>query len=109
MRKTIVAIILCGLLVPTTILAGSKHHGHHLDRLTEGLGLSEEQKGQIEIIFKEQHEKHKALREEGKERISAVLTPEQQEKFEAKREERMKHKRRHCSYHKRKGVDSAAE
>ena len=97
MKKTIVAIVLCGLLLPAAIVAESRHPGRHLDRLSEHLELSEEQKAQVGTIFEEQHEKHKALREEGKERINAVLTPEQQEKYTAHREKHKGYRRHHCS------------
>lgn len=88
------------------------------DRLTEELGLSEDQSTKVYDIMvdhcktmDELHAEMKALkmrmkaeREKTDEAIEAVLTPEQLETFRAKKEEMKKkhkeHKREHKSEHK---------
>jgi len=63
--------------------------GKHLDFLDRKLKLSDEQRGQVERILNDYHnrtqslkEQFESLRSEKQKRIQAVLTPEQQAKFE---------------------------
>jgi protein CpxP len=58
------------------------HQKHRIERLTKDLNLTDEQKSKVETIFKEQHDKFKALREETHSKLGTVLTPEQIAKFE---------------------------
>ena len=94
MKKRL-AMIACVLSVPLIAFAvpedqGGKgwHHGPNIERLTQELNLTDEQKSQLETIFKEQRAKHKALREEGKARMKEVLNDEQMAKMEEMRKNR---------------------
>lgn len=63
--------------------------------MTKELNLTEEQKPQVEALFKEQHEKIRAIREETRSRLEGILTPEQMAKFDEmkqKRKEKYKEK-----------------
>ena len=60
----------------------------HLDRLTKQLALTEPQRGQVEQIMNDYRGRFEALKrqmdalkQEKHDKINAVLTPEQQEKF----------------------------
>ncbi len=86
------------------------HHGEHLKKLAEKLGLTEAQIAQIKPILKDEkqakkalkadaaldkktrHAKMKEIRQSHREQILAILTPEQQAQFKAMREQH-KHKR----------------
>lgn len=77
------------------------HHDHHLQALSEKLGLTDDQKTKIEPIFKGQKEQLKALNADtsltddvrkatrrdiisaGQQQIRALLTADQQQKFDA--------------------------
>ncbi len=89
MKKTILTL----LLATAFSFAQNERRG---DRLAEHLALSAEQRPQVEAILKEQREtlqtarKNNASRDEMKsiqkktrERLAAVLTPEQMRKWEA--------------------------
>lgn len=52
-----------------------------LARMKENLGLSDEQVTQIKTLMTQQHEQMRAMREQGKANLTAVLTPEQAAKF----------------------------
>ena len=90
---------------------GSTSPDVHLQMLSEKLNLSEEQKAKLKPIFDEQAKQMKAVRDDTSltpeqkaakkkaiheathDQINAVLTPEQQEKFKAMKQEGMeKHK-----------------
>ncbi|MDD4913545.1 MAG: hypothetical protein PHW13_00735 [Methylococcales bacterium] len=82
-------ILAAALLLPlTTALAdpvdeGFKgRHGHNLERLAKELSLTPEQKASLETIFKEEHEKFRAIHEEIHSRVKAVLNGEQIAKWE---------------------------
>ena len=55
---------------------------HQVDQLAKDLSLSEEQKSQLDEIFKRQHEKFRALHEESHALVKQVLSPEQLSKWE---------------------------
>ena len=59
-----------------------KRMEHRLNRMKEKLGLTDDQISTIKTIMTEQQAGMKALREQGKEAINAVLTPEQVAKME---------------------------
>lgn len=93
MKKSI--IIALAVALPFTVNAADEreyhdwhHHGKRLEHLAQELGLSTDQKLQLETIFKEDREKLKAFHEENRNKIKAILTSEQQAKFEA-----LQHKR----------------
>lgn len=56
--------------------------GHHPGHLSKLLSLTPDQKTKVEEIFKEEHEKFRALHEEAHSRIKEVLTPDQVAKWE---------------------------
>lgn len=58
---------------------------HKLDHLAEVLQLTAEQKAQIDLIFKAQHEKFAAIHKESHDKVTALLTPEQAAKWEEMR------------------------
>ena len=99
--RVLISIIvagICGLTLAAT--PASAKHGHtdpakHLDKLTKKLKLTDEQRGQVDGILKEYqqrmqalHEQFEALHKEKHDKIKTVLTPEQQEKFDAMHEMR---------------------
>jgi periplasmic protein CpxP/Spy len=57
-----------------------------VDRLAERLDLTDEQSDKIRAILKEGHDNPEANRGELRERVAAVLTPEQRKEFETMRE-----------------------
>lgn len=57
-------------------------HQQRLQQLTEELSLTVEQQSQIEIVFKQQHEKFRAIHEESNNRIKQILTPGQMSRWE---------------------------
>jgi len=74
----------------------NKNKGSKAERLGEKLGLSEEQKMQVETIFKEQKEKRKALKTETQNLIQGVLNEEQKSKWQEmhlNKEKRCEHKK----------------
>ena len=107
MRKLTTLVASLALLVGAAAFAGDKcdgdcdkgegHKGHkgHMEKMAKCLDLSAEQQEQIKAI----HEKYcgqmkaadadakKALKEQMIAEVNAILTPEQQEKFAAKRKE----------------------
>ena len=98
---TVVALGLAIPLVATAVPPGPEgqvgwRHSQKIERLTKELNLTDEQKSQLDTIFKEQRAKHKALREEGRTRMKEVLTDEQMQKMDEmrkRRHERWKEKR----------------
>ncbi|MGR9105797.1 MAG: Spy/CpxP family protein refolding chaperone [Gammaproteobacteria bacterium] len=101
-RSAVLAVLLSlpmiVLAVPEGKAEGGWHHGPNIERLTKELQLSDEQKTQLQAIFKEQRAKHKALREEGKARMKEILNAEQLSKLDEMRERRHERwkQRRHC-------------
>jgi Spy/CpxP family protein refolding chaperone len=87
MRKTIIAVALCAAIIPV-LAATSPVHGPRLDRMAERLALTEEQKGQVELILTEQQQKRQALRDETRARMDEVLTEEQRAKLDEMRNSR---------------------
>jgi len=70
-------------------------HGHNLEHLTKALELSPDQKAKLETIFKEEHEKFRAIHEESHNRIKEVLNGDQIAKWEqiiSQRKDRRHHK-----------------
>jgi len=84
-HKTLAALVMSAVLLPAAALAHG--HGPDADRLAARLGLSPEQKTQVEQIFKDQRAKREALRAETRAKLAKVLTAEQMERLE---------RRRHC-------------
>ena len=80
--RLMMALTLCAGL---TFAQGGK-------RMAERLGLSEDQKPQVEAILKEQREASKALHQKTRDRLSTVLNADQMQKLE-KGQRKMKHRR----------------
>ena len=99
----------CGMLLaaqPALAHAGHQDPSKHLDRLTKKLKFTDAQRGQVEQIMNDYHtraqalhEQFESLRTQKHERIKAVLTPEQQAKFEQLSGKSRKH---HWGWHKKK-------
>jgi len=99
-----IATLAMALAIPLTVAAfpgggdGGRFEGHRgdkVERLAKKLDLNDEQKSKLEIIFKEQREKFKAIHQETRARMQEVLTPEQITKLDELR------KRRHEKWQKR--------
>lgn len=71
----------------------AKKHEKMLDRLDDRLELTDAQEDQVETLFKAAHQKHQAVHDETHKAIAGILTPEQLQKFEQMREERMDKRR----------------
>lgn len=80
------------MLAASPVFAKEGRHGDpqkHLDTLSKKLELTDQQRGQVEQIMNDYRGRIEALKgqmealqKEKRERINAVLTPEQQEKFQ---------------------------
>ena len=106
--KSLFSLFLALMLFQPLAFADSEKYCEPGAKLTEKLGLEENQVDPVQQIMKEQHEKRReifqanrealknsmsALHNETKERLSSVLTPEQLQKFEemhAQKMEKMK-------------------
>lgn len=95
MKKTLMTLTIV-LAFPLAALAYSGggpgpdgHHGRRVERLTKELNLTDEQKTKVEALFKEQHEKFKAIHDETDAKLGTILTPEQKTKLEEIRKQRM--------------------
>ena len=102
-------IMICALVVATVVHVHAQRQGHRevnpekmaermTQRMDEKLDLTEDQEKQIKALFleqasnrketqKERGEEMKAAREAHKQKLAAILTPEQKEKWEAERRE----------------------
>lgn len=63
--------------------------------LTKGLNLTNDQQQKLRAIHQDARQKREALRNETHQRIKQVLTPEQQQKLDARRDEIMKARAEH--------------
>lgn len=100
-------ILLASVLsLPFTAFADMGNHEapphHRLERLEKELQLNAEQKAKLEVIFNEQHEKYRAIHDETHARVKEVLTPEQNDKWQAMQQQRME-KRREKMQHRQAG------
>ncbi len=74
-------------------------HGRRMERLSKELSLTDEQKAAMETLFKEQHEKFKAIHEETRNKLGTILTPEQLAKMDEMKKHRLE------KWHWKKGGD----
>ena len=91
-RRVFTGVMVVMLAASSVAFAEKEHHGDpqkHLDRLSKKLELTDQQRGQVEQVMNEYRGRMEALRsqmealqKEKHEKISAVLTPAQREKFE---------------------------
>jgi Spy/CpxP family protein refolding chaperone len=110
MNKMLIAVAL-SLAIPAGVAAGmgnpgpgGPHRGPNLERMTQTLGLSQEQRAQLESVIQAQQEKRQALREETRTSIRAILTPEQQAQMDEMRQTRRARwdGHRHCQPRQRR-------
>jgi len=97
MKKTLLALTLAAA-IPAAVLAssddrGRPHRGPDLERLSERLDLSAEQRTQISALFEEQAAEREAMREKMRARMAEVLTPQQQARMKEMREDRREHRK----------------
>ena len=90
-----ISTILIGsaLLLATSITYADDHKSNsnnHIEKITKKLELTTDQSEKFKSIMKEGHLKIKAIRAETKEKINAILSPEQQAKMAEMRAKRMK-------------------
>lgn len=89
MKKTLAALALGAIIIPTAVIASGPHGDHRADKriehMSEQLQLSDQQRAEIQGIFEEQQAQHRAQREQMRERIGNVLTAEQKEKWARQR------------------------
>jgi protein CpxP len=107
MNKKIVILALA-LALPLTVAAFpgggfEGHRGDRLERMTKNLDLTAEQKGKLEVIFKEQQEKFEAIHQETRSRMQKVLSAEQMAKLdELKKLHQEKWQKRHEEWKNKK-------
>lgn len=87
MRKIIAAIALSALMAPVALMA-HPGYGKTGERMAEELGLSAEQRTQVEAIMQDAREQRKAQREATREKMNAVLNEEQRSKLEQMHQDR---------------------
>jgi Spy/CpxP family protein refolding chaperone len=76
-----------GIAAPTMVRADDKHMSpaereKKLEKMTSDLKLTQDQKNQVRTIKEEKYQKVEAAKKEAHEKIRALLTPEQQGKFD---------------------------
>lgn len=94
---TILAISILGMAAAFANAPSGQMEDRHTQRMekraakmTEKLGLSESQQNQMKDIIKRHMEERKAMRDKHQADIKAILSPDQQAKFDQYREERRK-------------------
>jgi len=85
------ASILFALIFPLTAVASpggydkgdsEQYRAKKIERLNQELSLTDEQKTQLEALFKEKGEKMKAVREETRSQLQTILTADQYSKLQ---------------------------
>ena len=100
MNKTLLTLAIV-LTFPLTVSAfpggqgpnSESHQKHRIERLTQDLNLTAEQKTKVEAIFNEQHDKFKALHEETQTKLGTVLSPEQMTRMDNLKKQRWEHRK----------------
>lgn len=104
MKKTlIIALSVFGLssfavAAPAVDSASNPHQWQqkHLQKMQKSLDLTDAQRQQVELIYQNAHQQHKAISDDVTQQLKGVLTAEQQAKFDKQREARQaKMKRAH--------------
>jgi protein CpxP len=110
MNKKIV-ILAIALTLPLTVFACpggdgpgfEGHRGDRLERMSKQLDLTAEQKGKLEVIFKEQRIKFDAIHQETRTRMQKALSSEQMAKLdELKKLRQEKRQKRHEEWKNKK-------
>ncbi len=104
------------MLAATTVTAADHgHHGkkmdptkyseHRIERMDKHaeLGLSDVQKAQLKVILDETRQRHAEVRKQSDEKVNAVLTAEQRDKY-AKHREQMKAKMKAAHGERKQGA-----
>lgn len=80
-------------MAPVELISYREQEGEHVAKTLEGGDVTDQQRGQVERILRDYHtraqllkEQLELLRSEKEEKITAVLMPEQQAKFEKSKE-----------------------
>jgi protein CpxP len=81
---------------PSSFVWANDEHHHmspaemekKMDKMAKDLSLTQDQKNQVRSIKEDKHRKMEDAEKESKDRIRAVLTPEQQAKFDKMMEEK---------------------
>lgn len=93
--KTLIATLL--MILPLAGIGGETRGQDntpaYVSRMTEHLGLTEEQASQLTDIFHDHREQMRALREETEQKVNALLTEEQRTTLQALKAERVKKKK----------------
>lgn len=89
----VLATALSGSLMAET--SSSERQQRYLDRLSERLELTPEQKREVAELHAEQLEKRKALRDESRTRMNEILTSEQSQALEAMHREHAEKLKKH--------------
>lgn len=71
--------------------------GERLDRLGQELGLSDEQKTNVQAAFDDMRQRVEEARTNLDSQLQGILTPEQYQKFQNMREEKMHHWKNHSN------------
>ena len=110
MNKKLVTLVVA-LALPLTVFACpggdgpgfEGHRGDRLERMSKKLDLTDEQKGKLEVIFKEQQEKFDVIHQETRTRMQKVLSSEQMAKLdELKKLHEEKWQKRHEEWKNKK-------
>lgn len=83
MNKSLLLVALLTVVTAPVYAGNAQHEDRFVSRLSSELSLTPDQVGKVTAIVQEQHAKMKQAREETRQRIEAVLTPEQVAKFKA--------------------------
>ena len=111
--KTILALVLGASTALATIGVTAANHRdgagaerwieQRAERMSERLGMSETQRGELEALMREQAEAHRAMRESNRARLDALLTEEQRTQLEQMQAERREHRQARARDGKRGG------
>lgn len=89
MKTTLLALVLITFLVPGISIANpGGHHERMIEHMDKELGLTDEQRNQVETVFDEQRTKFQALRDETETKLDAILNAEQKAKMKQMKAER---------------------
>jgi len=88
MNKKMLGIIVV-LSLPLSVFAQAdkgadfkKRHGNKVEMMAKNLGLTDAEKVKVTEIYKEQHIKHKAIKQETRKRLSEILTADQMKQYD---------------------------
>jgi Spy/CpxP family protein refolding chaperone len=102
--KTTLAAAACAAVIPLAVHASPgdddwPSRAERMDRLSQRLDLSEEQRTRMEALFDEHRAQREVMRERMRARMAEVLTSEQRERMEEMRSQH-REKRREGRHHR---------